>query len=453
MKSRYDVVIVGAGPAGLLAAKAIAENGFEIALIERKENITTITRACGQSLLPPNEYFYGNIFHYNENHKRFCFPNIGLSFPYSGPIRKLYDWYLVSPGMNYIRFGYPEDYTPPVTGMQKAPIALVYDKETLISDLLTELKGYGVDIFPKCEFTDITWEGSEVIITAGGKQFRCSYVVAADGTNSRVVEKLGFNHDRKHIANIYAMSFFVKGFQSRTSNETVLTGVGFVKEKPVYIFCLPRPERDLWNIIFLTFEKDLNIGEAADQLMKDSRFARSFQQIEKIREFSAIEHIYTPIINPFKNNVLVLGDAASCQELECLGAMISGWKGGLAIAAALKEHHLGIAPRAIKEYCDWWLNTYIKQYDYQGYLQVFGMAYMFPRQDIIDYIFGMMKEPFPPTFNPYTAVRLLGNKIQEILPRIFEERPDIIPELLSKLYAFPSEILAKTLKNGEEKRK
>ena len=91
--------------------------------------------------------------------------------------------------------------------------------------------------------------------------------------------------------------------------------------------------------------------------------------------------VYTPIIKPFKNNVLVMGDAASCQELECLGAMITGWKGGLAVAAALKEFQLGVAPRAIDDYCDWWLNTYIKMYDYQGYLEVFGVAYMFKKPE------------------------------------------------------------------------
>ena len=132
MKERYDVVIVGAGPAGLLAARAIAENGFSVAIIERKQKLSVITRTCGQSLLPPNEYFFGNLFHYNERDKRFCFPNVGLSFTYSGPIKNLYDWYLVSPIMNSIRFGYPENYTPPLPGMVKAPIALVYDKEILL---------------------------------------------------------------------------------------------------------------------------------------------------------------------------------------------------------------------------------------------------------------------------------------------------------------------------------
>ena len=61
MKERYDVVVVGAGPAGLLAARAAAENGFSVAVVERKEKISVIGRTCGQSLPPPNEYFFGNI--------------------------------------------------------------------------------------------------------------------------------------------------------------------------------------------------------------------------------------------------------------------------------------------------------------------------------------------------------------------------------------------------------
>ena len=135
MKERYDVVVVGAGPSGLLAAKAVAENGFDVAVVERKEKIEVIGRTCGQTLLPPNDYFFGDLFHYNARDKKFCFPKSGLSFPYSGPIKNLYDWYMYSPGMKRMHFGYPEGYTPPVPGMLKAPIG----DRSAFADLIVQL--------------------------------------------------------------------------------------------------------------------------------------------------------------------------------------------------------------------------------------------------------------------------------------------------------------------------
>jgi len=59
MAKRYDVIVVGAGPAGFLAAKAAGENGLEVALLERKGDPTQLTRACAQTLISMNEYFLG----------------------------------------------------------------------------------------------------------------------------------------------------------------------------------------------------------------------------------------------------------------------------------------------------------------------------------------------------------------------------------------------------------
>jgi flavin-dependent dehydrogenase len=48
MAKRYDVIVVGAGLAGLMAAKTAAEDCLNVLLIERKRDITEINRLCGQ---------------------------------------------------------------------------------------------------------------------------------------------------------------------------------------------------------------------------------------------------------------------------------------------------------------------------------------------------------------------------------------------------------------------
>ena len=56
MNKAYDLLVVGAGPAGLMAAKTAGENGLRVALLERKANPEKIERACMEALLAPYEY-------------------------------------------------------------------------------------------------------------------------------------------------------------------------------------------------------------------------------------------------------------------------------------------------------------------------------------------------------------------------------------------------------------
>jgi flavin-dependent dehydrogenase len=50
MAKRYDLIVAGGGPGGLMAAKTAAEDGLKVLLIERKKDLTKIHRACMQAL-------------------------------------------------------------------------------------------------------------------------------------------------------------------------------------------------------------------------------------------------------------------------------------------------------------------------------------------------------------------------------------------------------------------
>jgi hypothetical protein len=58
----------------------------------------------------------------------------------------------------------------------------------------------------------------------------------------------------------------------------------------------------------------------------------------------------------------------------------------------------------------------------------------------------MGAESFPATFNPYTAVGLLGGRLQSLMPKIMAERPDILQLLAGTMSTFPSDVMGQTLK-------
>jgi flavin-dependent dehydrogenase len=47
----YDVAVIGAGPAGLMAAQTAAAKGLKIVVVEKQPDVSKIRRACCQQLV------------------------------------------------------------------------------------------------------------------------------------------------------------------------------------------------------------------------------------------------------------------------------------------------------------------------------------------------------------------------------------------------------------------
>jgi len=196
MTKHYDLIVVGAGPAGLAAAQAAGQHGLNVALLERKTDITSLNRSCGQSLVSMNDYYFGDLAYYNNKGKRISFPATGFSLRYDGPYRNIYSWQFYSPDGHLVQLG---DLNTQRKLGDNGRIGMIHDKEVLFRCLLEDVEKIGADVFPGIHVAEVTKSGEGLKVEGDGKSFHGSYVIAADGANSSIAVKAGFQQGKNSL--------------------------------------------------------------------------------------------------------------------------------------------------------------------------------------------------------------------------------------------------------------
>jgi hypothetical protein len=128
----------------------------------------------------------------------------------------------------------------------------------------------------------------------------------------------------------------------------------------------------------------------------------------------------------------VAGDVGSTQELELTGALISGWKAGQAISTAVQEEKLGINVKGVSQYTNWWKGTYIDPRSPEIYMTGMCTPYILNTAEDMNYVYGLIKDPIPACWNPYTAANAIRQSMAKAIAIAQKERPDIVQKLERK---------------------
>jgi len=347
---KYDVVIVGAGPAGLMAARTASREGLKACLIERKRDITEIKRLCGQftnvsmvNVSGRMKYGYTKPLelHVTTEGNKIRFPEFDFSLDYSGPIRPYENYVYVSPSGHRV---YRE---------KNRMFGFFSEKEMLLEGILKDVVASDATIITEAvgQRAENTVDGARVTISRKGKEetIEAGRVLAADGKDSLIVKSVGLNEDRPVMAQsgIRLMGYQMEGIETDLRmNAWVALSVPSLNPRANFWMYL---QRDDLNIIGGGATGDRTPQENVDLLLQMPSFQPWFRNARVVKKLAVAgpPPFYGPIMYPARGNVLAIGDAPCMIEVTNPGAIASGYYG---VQCTIKEMEGG---SGYQDYADW----------------------------------------------------------------------------------------------------
>jgi len=181
--------------------------------------------------------------------------------------------------------------------------------------------------------------------------------------------------------------------------------------------------------------------------MNEAYCAPWFKKAKKTKVFSAVLTCRSPIVEAYRDRVLIAGDVGAQLELENQGAMISGWRAGQAISTAVQEKNLGLETTGISRHVNWWKGAYANFYDFENAARGSALSPGLTEEEQ-EYFYGLIKETLPACWAPAGTeqVKAVGRAIAKATSNIERDRPDIFQKMQRQRSSPTTELMAELTK-------
>jgi len=361
MAMKYDLIVVGGGPGGLMAAKTAAEDGLKVLLIERKRDTTEVNRACTQwfytdAIMPIREteegitradgYIEPVSVEILPGKCRFIFPVPGFSVDYDGILVPYYNWITISPS-GYYMYTYPPN---------EKIMGFYFQKEVLLAGLLASVEKAGVEVLTETIAlgAENTSDGVKVLVRGktGEQTLEARKAIAADGVASTIAESLGLNKNRQAMTPpikilAYDMEGVETGFPRYSFLSVAFHRLGLLGSVGMG---LRGGDNGVW--LYTMIAANVSPAVVLDNFMKHPMYAPWFRRAQVVKKTACAVTLHTPMWEPVAENVVVVGDAGAPVETWVQGALACGY---MAVKAIEKELN---GQEGYPEYIDWWQKAF-----------------------------------------------------------------------------------------------
>lgn len=296
MVKEYDVIIIGAGPSGIICAYLLKDKGLNIALIEKSS--FPKDKICGDALSLDV-----------MNQLKLIDTNLAAAFELVAEKIPSYGIKIISPAGHSIELPLNHDESHNRCG---------YVCKRMVFDhfLYEQLKNNStIDIFLDTTVTDVKCTAEKAVVNTSNGSFTTTMVIGADGAHSIVKKKMVSQAIEKKHYSAGLRQYFKNVHQFNTNNFIEL--YFFKQILPGYLWIFPLPNN----------EANVGIGVLSSKISKQHIDLKSvFEQL--IKEHPALKERFADAL-PLENSkgfglplgskknklsgerFLLLGDAAS----------------------------------------------------------------------------------------------------------------------------------------------
>ena len=351
---KYDAIVVGAGTAGCLAAKTIAEKGLNVCIVEKKKREEIGEKICGDAL--------------GEHHLKF----LGLEKPTGGELEAKIDG---------IKIYSPDEQTI-FTIADKDFVGFLLNRRLFGQWLLKKATGTGAVLQDNMNFRSPIIEKGAVrgivaknMKTGKVSELRSKVVVDASGyfgmVRKQLPPEMGIDRD---IANedVEACYREIRQLKQETENTRFCEIYLNQKASPGgYVWIFPKGGARV-NVGIGTCMRKTGYPNPKEQLYKTTFSKPIFDGSLVLTGGSWFDPVRRPLDNMVSNGIVLVGDAASLVNPIHGGgigpSMLSGFFAGQQIAEALGKGEP--TKEALWGYNKRYIETYGKK---QGTLDIFKM--------------------------------------------------------------------------------